>query len=86
MTSVLVYILTYQLSTVRTQTLKKKIKLHKITHNSIRNNGSTLILTNLEGVHQNNIHTKCEVNLCIGLRGEGEKVKKLPKTTTTDTG
>ena len=44
--------------------------LHKITHNSIKNRGSTLNLTHLVGVHLRNIHTKFEVNLCFGLRDD----------------
>ena len=52
-------------------------KLHKITHNSIEKMGSTLILTNLVGVHPrkicnkfaaNHIHRKFEANACFGLR------------------
>ena len=39
----------------------------------MKNRGSTLILTNLVGVHQKNIHTKLEANLCSGSR---EEVKK----------
>ena len=49
-------------------------KLHKITHNSMKNRGSTLILTNLVGVHPRNIHTIIEVNPCSGLREEVENV------------
>ena len=45
-------------------------KLHKITHNSMQNRGSTLILTNLVGIHTSNIHTKFEANPCSGLRKE----------------
>ena len=45
-------------------------KLHKITHNSIKNKGSTLTLTNLVGVHLRNIHTKFEGNPCSGSREE----------------
>ena len=59
-------------------------KLHKITHNSIKSKGSTPILTNLGGVHQRNIHTYFEGNLCSGLREEVEKVNDT--TTTMDTG
>ena len=33
----------------------------------MKNRGSTLILTNLVGVHPRNIHTKFEANPCIGL-------------------
>ena len=33
-------------------------KLHKITHNSMKNRSSAPILTNLVGVHPRNIHTK----------------------------
>ena len=40
----------------------------------MNNRGSTLILTNLEGVHPRNIPTKYEANLCSGLR-EVKKVK-----------
>ena len=39
----------------------------------MKNRGSTLILTNLVGVHPRNIHTKFEANPCSGLR-EVEKV------------
>ena len=42
--------------------------LHKITHNSIKNRGSTPIVTNLVGVHPKNIHTKFEGNPCSGSR------------------
>ena len=49
-------------------------KLHKITHDSMKNRGSTPILTNLVGVHPRNIHTKFEANPCSGLR-EVEKLK-----------
>ena len=34
----------------------------------MKNKVSTLILTNLVGVHQRNIHTKIDVNPCSGLR------------------
>ena len=40
----------------------------------MKNRGSTLILTNLVGVHLRNIHTKFEANPCSGLRGEVENV------------
>ena len=40
----------------------------------MKNRGSTLILTNLVGVHPRNIHTKFEANPCSGLR-EVEKLK-----------
>ena len=45
-------------------------KLHKITHNSMQNRGSTPILTNLVGIHTSNIHTKSEANPCSGSRKE----------------
>ena len=45
-------------------------KFTKITHNSMKNRGSTPILTNLIGVHPRNIHTKFEGNLCSGSRDE----------------
>ena len=45
-------------------------KLHKITHNSMKNTGSTPILRNFVGVHQKNIHTKFEANPCSGSRKE----------------
>ena len=60
-------------------------KLHKITNNSMKNRGSTTILTNLVGVHPRNIHTKFEANPCSGLREEVEKLKKFTPTTTTTT-
>ena len=60
-------------------------KLHKITHNSMKNRGSTPILTNLVGVHARNIHTKFEANPSSGLREEVEKLKKFTPTTTTTT-
>ena len=41
----------------------------------MKNRGSTLILTQLVGVHPRNIHTKFEANPCSGLRGEVEKLK-----------
>ena len=37
-------------------------KLHKITHNSMKNRGSTLILKILVGVNPRNIHTKFGAN------------------------
>ena len=40
------------------------------------NMGSTPILTKLVGVHQRNIHTKFEANLCSSSR-EVEKTKKV---------
>ena len=43
----------------------------------MKNRGSTLILTNVVGVHPRNIHTKFEANLCSGLR---EEVEKNPKS------
>ena len=46
----------------------------------MKNRGSTLILTNLEGVHPRNIHTKFEANPCSGLREEVEKTKKFTDT------
>ena len=36
----------------------------------MKNMASTLILRNLEGVHQRNIHTKFEANPCSGSRKE----------------
>ena len=48
-------------------------KLHKITHNSMKNSSSTPIVTNLVGVHPRNIHTKFEANPCSGSR---EEIKK----------
>ena len=39
----------------------------------MKNRGSTLIITNLVGVHQRTIHTKFEANPCSGLREEVEK-------------
>ena len=63
-------------------------KLHKITHNSMKNRGSTPILTNLVEVRLRSIHPKFEANPCSGLRVEVEKLKKFTPmtTTTTDTG
>ena len=63
-------------------------KLHKISHNSMKNRGSNPILTNLVGVHPRNIHSEFEANPCSGSRGEVEKQKKFtpPTPTTTDTG
>ena len=55
--------------------------LHKFTHNFINNTGSTLVLTNLEGVFPRDTHTKFEANPCSGLI----KVKELKKFTTTIT-
>ena len=52
-------------------------KLHKITHYSINNRGSTPILTNLVGVHPRNIHTKFDANPCSGSRVEVQKTKKV---------
>ena len=45
-------------------------KLHKITHNSMQNRGSTTISTNLVGIHTSNIHTKFEANPYSGPRKE----------------
>ena len=45
-----------------------------MTHNSRKNRGSTLILTNVVGVHPWNIHTKFEANPCIGLKEEVKNV------------
>ena len=45
-------------------------KLHKITHNSIKNRDSTPILTNLVGVYIRNINTKFEANPCSSSREE----------------
>ena len=64
-------------------------KFHKIVHNSIKNRGSTPILTNLVVAHPRNIHTKFETNSCSGLRKEVQKSKKghdKKKTITMDTG
>ena len=36
----------------------------------MKNRGSTLILTNLAGVHLRNIHTKFEANPCRGSKDE----------------
>ena len=52
----------------------------------MKNRGSTMILTNLVGVHPRNNNTKFEANPCSGLREEVEKLKKFTPTTTTDTG
>ena len=41
----------------------------------MENRGSTLILTNLVGVHPRNIHTKFKANLCSGFSEEDEKQK-----------
>ena len=49
--------------------------MHKITHNSMKNRGSTPILTNLAGVHPRNIHNKFEANACNGWKEEVEKVE-----------
>ena len=46
----------------------------------MENRGSTLILTNLVGVHPRNIHTKFEANPCRGLREEVEKLRKVHAT------
>ena len=43
----------------------------------MKNRGSTMILTNLVGVHPRNIHTKFEANSCSSLREEVEKLKKV---------
>ena len=43
----------------------------------MKNRGSTLIVTNLVGVHPRNIHTKFEANPCSGLREEVKKTKKV---------
>ena len=52
------------------QDLRIGQKLLKITHNSMKNMGSTPILRNLVGVHQSNIHTKFEANPCSCSRKE----------------
>ena len=49
----------------------------------MKNLGSTPILTNFVGVHERNIHTQFEVNLCSGSREDVEKQKKFTPTTTT---
>ena len=51
--------------------------MHKITHNSFKNRGSTPILTNLVGVHPRNRHTKFEANPFSGFWEEVENVKKF---------
>ena len=38
--------------------------------------GSTLMFTNLVGVHPRNIHKEFKANPCSGLREEVEKIKK----------
>ena len=43
----------------------------------MKNKGSTLILTNLVGVHPRNIHKKFEANPCSGLREGSRKTKKV---------
>ena len=43
-------------------------KMHKITHNAMKNRGSTPVLTNLVGVQTRNIHRKFEAKLCSGLK------------------
>ena len=49
----------------------------------MKNRGSTLILTNLVGVHPRNIHTKFEANPCSGSR---EEIKiKVPSGTVVVT-
>ena len=48
--------------------------LHKITHNYMKNRGSTPILINLAGIQPRNINSKVEANPCSSL-GEVEKVK-----------
>ena len=50
--------------------LRIRQRLHKITHNSMQNGGSTPILTNLVGIHTSNIHTKFEANPCSSSRKE----------------
>ena len=50
------------------------IKIDKIGH-------SHLILTNLVGIHPNNIYTKFDANQSSGLRTEVEKVKMSGTTT-----
>ena len=49
--------------------------LHKMTHNSMTNMGSTPILTNLVRIHPRNIHTKFKANPCSGLKEQNKKVK-----------
>ena len=51
----------------------------------MKNRGSTPILTNLVGVHPRNIYTKFEANPCSGLRGEVEKLIKVPSGTVVVT-
>ena len=51
----------------RFKNLKKCTKLY---HYSMKNRGSTPMLTNLVGVHSRNIHTKFEANPCSGSREE----------------
>ena len=45
---------------------KYRIKLHKMTKNSIEKLGSTPFLINLVGAHPGNIHRKFEANQCSG--------------------
>ena len=55
-------------SVISEKKIEKLKKLHKITHNSVKNiNKSGRGLPNAR-----NIYTKCVTNLCIGLR---DKVK-----------
>ena len=63
-------------SVVSEKKIQELEKLHKITHNSIKNRGSTPILTNLVGVYPKNIHTKLEANQWRGSREEVERTKK----------
>ena len=42
--------------------------LDKITFKSIKNSGSTLILSNSVTVHPRNIHAKIKANPCSGMR------------------
>ena len=49
-------------SVVSEKKIKELEQLHKITHNSIKNKGSSLIFTNLVEVHPRNIYTKFATN------------------------
>ena len=60
-------------------------KAHKKTHNSLKIGGSSLILTNLVGVHPRKIHKQFETDQWSGSREDVKKSKKFT-TTTTDTG
>ena len=63
--------------------LKELAKIAQKYPNSMKNRGSTPILTNIVGVNPRNINTKFEANLPSGWKEEVEKLNKFTAITTT---